>query len=163
MTIYLDYAGTYRNLSANAPNMYQWISNDLYDYYPIGIAFAVAVVLAIFYVLRRSQVRMSNDLVIFLGFYSVLLMPYILPMMHDRYFFPADVISIVLAFYHPRYCAVPMAIGCVSFVPYLRYLFSLPSIDLPWLAIVPLGLIVILGWKLWSVFWSKSPASGTGA
>ena len=164
MTAYLEQSRTYDTLSANAPNMYQWIPDNLYDYYAVGIAFAAAVVLVIFWALRRSQMKISNDLVVFLGFYSVLIMPYILPKMHDRYFFPADVISIVLAFYYPRYCAVPMVIGCISLVTYMKYLFGLQFIlPLSWWAAVPLGLIAILGWKLWSIFYLPRAAGRMGA
>ncbi len=133
-----------RRLSLNAPNLYQWIPNAYYDFYPVGMAFTAIVALGIAYFVFKSRVEITADRLVFLATFSVLIMPYLLPKMHDRYFFPADVIAIILAFYCPRYWYVPVVIGSVSalaYMPYLFYIFILPQ----WLPAVLLLLIAVLG------------------
>lgn len=39
--------------------------------------------------------------------------------MHERYFFAADVLSIVLAYYSPKYVFVPIVIGLSSLTGYI--------------------------------------------
>ena len=63
----------------NSPNLYQWIPNDYYDYYPVGIAVTVFVALAIAAFLYKRQVPITAELMVFLATFSVLVMPYILP------------------------------------------------------------------------------------
>jgi Gpi18-like mannosyltransferase len=75
-----------------------------------------------------------------LALISVLVVPYLLPKMHERYFFAADVISIIFGFYYPRYFFVPIIINLVSLFSYFPYLmlqhgvgvqiFSLPILSL---------------------------------
>ena len=157
LMIYVGQAGEYRDLSLNAPNLYQWIPNAYYDFYPIGIAFAAVVVLGIAYFVSKSRVKITVDRLVFMATFSVLIMPYLLPKMHDRYFFPADVISIILAFYYPRYWDVPVVIGSVSFLAYMPALLNRAYILQPWLPVVLLLLIAVLGWQFLLMFSDKPP------
>ena len=106
---------------------------------------------------------MTPELIALLATFSVLLMPYVLPKMHERFFFPADVIAIVLAFYRPRLWYVPVIVGGVSLCCYVPYLSNwaptlpyLPAIDermapTEWLwasALAILGMIAALAWQL---------------
>ena len=148
LMIYINSAGQYRRLTSNAPNLYQWIPNRYFSWYPVGVAFAAIVVIAIAILVYMSRVEMTKSLVVYLATFSVLIMPFILPNMHDRYYFPAEVIAIVFAFYLPKYWFTPMIIGITSLLVYLRYLYGMTLIPLTWLALVPLALIAVLGWQL---------------
>jgi Gpi18-like mannosyltransferase len=64
--------------------------------------------------------------------------------MHERYFFPADVLLIVLAAYFPKYFYVPVTMILISFFAYQPYLFQQSTFPLPVLALAVLGLIVVL-------------------
>jgi len=59
--------------------------------------------------------------------------PYFLPKMHDRYFYPADVLSIAYGFYFPAQFYVPVTVCLASFLAYLPFLAGH--------AIVPLRLL----------------------
>lgn len=63
------------------------------------MAFTAGIVLSVGAVIYRSRARITAESVVFLATLSVLVAPYFLSMMHERYSFPADVIAIVLAFY----------------------------------------------------------------
>ena len=155
LLIYFGQADEFRDLCRNAPNLYQWIPNTYYDFYPVGIAFTALVALGIAYFIFKSRVKITADHLVFLATFSVLVMPYFLPKMHDRYFFPADVIAIILAFYCPRYWYVPVVIGSVSVLAYMPFLFNI--VILPqWLPAVLLLLIAVLGRQFLLMFSDKS-------
>ena len=156
LLIYTNQSSVYSSLTIYAPNLYQWISNDYYNFYLVGIAFTVGVALALTGVVRQSRVKITPARLIFLAFLSVLLMPYILPKMHDRYFFPADVIAIIFAFYWPRYWYAPIVVGLTSLLTYVRFLAGGAVIlPLSWLAAVLLVLIGVLGWQFLQIFWGR--------
>lgn len=161
LLIYINQNSEYSSLRESAPNLYQWISDDYYSFYPAGIAFAVGVAVALAGVIYKSRVQITADRLIFLAFLSVLLMPYVLPKMHDRYFFPADVIAIIFAFYWPRYWYAPVVVGLTSLLTYVRFLAG-GAIILPlsWLAAVLLVLIGVLGREFLQILWERRIRDG---
>ena len=152
LMIYINSYDVKERLTLEMPNLYQWIPGRYYSWYPLitalGIAFAALVVIVIAILVYKSRVEMTENLLVYLATFSVLIMPFILPKMHDRYYFPAEVIAIVLAFYLPKYWYTPMIIGMTSLLAYLRYLYDVTLIPLTQLAFVPLALVAVLGWQL---------------
>jgi hypothetical protein len=71
-------------------------------------------------------------------------MPYVLPKMHDRYFFAADVMAIVYAFFFPRYFFIPILVILTSVFSYGPFLFGVEIVPLPLLAVVPTITILFL-------------------
>ena len=161
LSVYINQSFVYHSLSESAPNLYQWISDDYYSFYPAGIALAVGVVSVLTIVAYKSQMKITTDRLIFLSFLSVLLTPYVLPKMHDRYFFPADVIAIIFAFYWPRYWYAPIVVGLTSLSTYVRFLAG-GAIILPlsWLAVVLLIFIGVLGRQFFRIFWTRRITDG---
>ena len=157
LMIYVDQTGKFFALTKRAPNLYQWIPNAYYDFYPVGIAFAAMVVLGIAYFVSKSRVKITADRLVFMATFSVLVMPYFLPKMHERYFFPADIIAIILAFYCPRYWYVPVVIGSVSFLAYIPFLLGRAYILQPGLPVALLLLIAVLGRQFLLMFSDKYP------
>ena len=161
LLIYINQNSVYSSLRESAPNLYQWISDDYYSFYQAGIAFAVGIAVALAVVVYKSRVKITADRLIFLAFLSVLLMPYVLPKMHDRYFFPADVIAIIFAFYWPRYWYAPVVVGLTSLLTYVRFLAGGAVIlPLSWLAVVLLVLIGVLGRQFLQIFRERCIRNG---
>lgn len=161
LRIYTNQNSVYSSLAVYAPNLYQWISDDYYSFYLVGIAFTVGVALILTVVVRKSRVTITPAHLIFLAFLSVLLTPYVLPKMHDRYFFPADVIAIIFAFYWPRYWYAPIVVGLTSLLTYIRFLAGGALIlPLSWLAAVLLVLIGVLGRQFFQIFWGRRIRDG---
>jgi Gpi18-like mannosyltransferase len=141
LSIYLNQAGTFKDLTLNAPNLYVWISNQFYSMVvPLGALLTVTVIVYLVYIIYKSHLKITIPVMIQLALISVLVVPYLLPKMHERYFFAADVISIIFGFYYPRYFFVPIIINLVSLFSYFPYLmlqhgvgvqiFSLPILSL---------------------------------
>ena len=92
---------------------------------------------------------------------SVMLMPFVLPKMHERFFYPADVLSIVLVFYRPRLFLVPLAMITISFFSYQPFLFGAEPVPIGLLAVGVLVLLIGLtkdaGEQLYPMDPSESP------
>ena len=145
LLIYMNQANHFAKLTMNAPNLYQWIPQTSYKiFYPVGIVWTGLLVCSLAIVAMRRRVTITQDTLILLATLSVTSMPYFLPKMHERYFFAADVISIVFAFYSPRHFYIPVVIGISSFLSYFPYLFDKNGFLLPYLAVALLAVIIVL-------------------
>ena len=151
LLIYVRQADVYGRLTMNHPNLYAWIPRDYYDWWPLGVVSAACVALFIAALVWKSTAKVNAELTVFLAAFSVFVMPYTLPKMHNRYYFPAEVIAIVLAFYRPRYWYVPVVLCLVSTHQYIVFLTGgdLIPIRLEFLALVPWVLLVALSWQLY--------------
>jgi Gpi18-like mannosyltransferase len=132
LLIYFSQANKYKELAKGAPNFYQWIPNEFYNIVaPIGLISTVLAIFLLAYIVCKSKLELTQDRLIYLATVSVLFMPYILPKMHERYFYPADICSIIFGFYFPRYFWVPIVVQMSSLFGYLGtpiyiQLFSIP-------------------------------------
>lgn len=124
MTLYFAQAGTVGDaMNYNAPSltsMFQW-SGNTESWSTLLIAAAFALVLASYAV--AAVKRRELDDTVFLGFALLLAMgiPYLLPHMHDRYFFISGVLALVLAFRDVRFLPVPLLAELASLHCYYAY------------------------------------------
>ena len=108
LAVYLNQANTYHSLSMNAANFWVFIPNAYYAVgFAIGLILAGVGGLALAGIIARSK-RNSAEFLLLAACSSLLLMPYLLPKMHDRYFYAFELASISLACINPRY--VPVAV-----------------------------------------------------
>ena len=163
LLIYYNQSQSYSgHLTLNMANIYNWLPNYPDIFLPIGIGFTGCLVVIIAFLLHRSNVRLSNEMLVFFAAFSVILIPYILPKMHERYWFPADIMSIVLAFYIPKYFWIPVSLQLISVVPYFSYLFGIQAMPLHWLAIAPLLVLIFLVQHLGSLLKRRTSAATGG-
>lgn len=143
-TVYMTQTVTYHALSKNAPNLYLWLPDRFYD--PIAIAGVMLMALIgsyyVWYVVR-SRVRLDPPLILKLCLLSLLMTPFFLPKMHDRFFFVADVTAIAYAFYFPRQYAVAIMVSFASFFAYSPFLFHYTLVP-PRLLPIVMGTALVL-------------------
>jgi len=147
LAIYPSQAGQYQQLSMHAPSLFSWIPNSgaLYPYfYPLGLTLAAATGLFYSMYIYRSRGQLTPSALLEFAFVSILLMPFVLPQMHERYFYPADIFSIVFAFYFPNFFFVPIIMSTISFFSYQPTLFDVEPVPINLLAIGILFLLIIL-------------------
>jgi Gpi18-like mannosyltransferase len=126
--IYLRQTHTYRVLQMRAPNAYQWIPDSYYSVVaPVGIAVALLAVAGLLLVLARRPAVLDRDGWVAAALAFALVMPGLLPSMHERYFYAADVCAVVYAFYFPRRAAVAVVTQLASLFAYVPYLFYQPT------------------------------------
>lgn len=134
--VYVNQANFYKQLSMHAPNLFEWVPNRYYDVFTgFGLAWSACAALAIASLGVLSKRALSADLVVRLSLALVLTIPYVAPLMHERYFFPADVLSVAYAFYVPRRFWVAILVSLCSTLSYLPFLFGVEP--------VPVGLVAI--------------------
>ncbi len=147
LLIYPAQAGQYEQLSMHAPSMFAWIPDTGRNYpyfYPVGLLAAAAAAFAYVLLIFRSRAKLTPSLLVELAAISVMLMPFVLPKMHERYFYPADVLTILLAFYRPRLFFVPIAMSIISFFAYEPTLFNAEPVPMAALAFGVLALLIVL-------------------
>lgn len=122
LTIYTSQSKAYSNLvMGGVPNVYQWISNDKYEYfYQAGLGFTlIGILLFAYYFVHNKIENLDNDVIVKISLLSVLLLPYLLPKMHERYFFLADIIAVVYSFWFPKKFWVGVVISVISLSVYI--------------------------------------------
>lgn len=123
--IYFDQAAQYKKLVMNAPSFYQFFGDVSFESFNMfGIMLAGTLVLIFVYIMYIYKDRIKQTELVYIFFISALMLPYFLPRMHDRYFFLADVLSLVLFFYDHKKWYVPIVTIFCSFVTYANFVMS---------------------------------------
>lgn len=148
-SIYLVQAGTFKNLNDYAPNLYVFISNNYFDSISkLGLLFAAVIMFIWIIYTIKTGIKFSFEKLMFTALTSVALAPFLLPKMHERYFYPADVISLVVAFYIPRLWFLPIVFQLTSSLSYYPVLSNTwAHTTVKYAAIVNTFLIAFIIWK----------------
>jgi Gpi18-like mannosyltransferase len=146
--VYTGQAETYRFLTLRAATIYQWVPDTLYDLIrPAGLLFAMAVAALLCLVfLERWRAGLGEHELVVAGAASfALVVPLVLPQMHERYFFLGEVLVAVLAMAGAHYILPAMVLQLTGILAYSEFLFlQSPPIPLPVLTVVQLFTVVAL-------------------
>jgi Gpi18-like mannosyltransferase len=133
LSVYVGQVGLVHDLSLNAPNPW-WLLRSMDYQTGVIVGCGLGAVVGLWIALRKRDPLVIACL-------CALLLPFVLPKMTARYFFPADLLLIALAFRDPRYwpvaalCQMGSLLACMSyFVTWGTALFAL----------IPMALSVIL-------------------
>lgn len=138
-------------LTSQAANFYQFLPvvTRLETVKGLGYAFAAILVVGVLYTVVASRVKLKEEQIVAAAALFVMVVPYFLPGMHERYFYLADVLTLVLAFYVPRLWFVPLLEQVASLFSYFPFLFwdtrHGPFVSLKLLAAIMGATIVIVG------------------
>jgi Gpi18-like mannosyltransferase len=123
---YTGEIGLYQQLTLNAPNIYQYLGiTESSDLRKLGIALTLAIVLALIAVVVVRRAQLTPTRILLAGTVSVILVPYLLPAMHERYFYLADALTVISAFYLPRRLwALPVLEQFASLMSYMPFLLA---------------------------------------
>ncbi len=118
-------------LNYNAPSIFALITDVKNPEFAAKLGIAAAalmiVLLAVWFWLHRDDC--SDRALVLAAVLLAVAIPFLLPHMHDRYFFPADVLTLALAIAWPR-LALPAALceyaSMVCYYGYLRQHYLLP-------------------------------------
>jgi len=131
-------------LTLGATNWYQWISNEHYGvFFMAGIALTLVATAFLVLAMQEETCMVRGDWFVTTALLSVLIVPYFLPGMHERYFYPADVFSLMYAFFVRRGWIVAVLVQFCSFFTYLPYLFKAEPIPRVLLALVMTAALVL--------------------
>ena len=142
--VYSGQVQQYQLLQMSAPTVYTWMPDNglTQRFFTVtGVIFTAMLGLIFAFFVYRSSAKLTVPLLLKLALLSVLFVPFFLPKMHDRYFYPADVISIIYAFFFPQYFFVPVVIILASFFSYHQTLFEVHTVPL---SILAAGMFIML-------------------
>jgi Gpi18-like mannosyltransferase len=127
ITLYIDQAGSVGSgLNYNSPSLYAFIPYgavvDSALFEQLGIAAAFLFCGLAVYWLARGARRLNREALLGAFLLFLIAVPLMLPHMHDRYFFGADVLSLVLCAVSARYFPLPVLCSFASLLGYYAYL-----------------------------------------
>ncbi len=135
-------------LAFGAPNWYQWVperQSDVFWTMGVGLAF-IATALFVLWMREGPPEHLTRgQWLISMAMLSALFPPFLLPWMHERYFFAADVFSVLYAVCVPRGVWVALLVQFASAFSYLPYLFNhtpVPRWALPLPILAAIGLVL---------------------
>ncbi|HTW08945.1 MAG TPA: glycosyltransferase 87 family protein [Acidimicrobiales bacterium] len=100
---YTGEVGLYNELTLNAPNIYQYLDITVSPTLrSAGIAATAVIVLALLAWATARRVELDATRIVLAAAVSAVLLPFLLPAMHERYFYLADSLTVISAFYVPR-------------------------------------------------------------
>ena len=148
MDLLMIYAGQlteYHHLSLNIANLYAWLPDSYFDnFYLAGLVWGVMISFVFILIGYKSPRPLERKHILELAVASAMIVPFFLPKMHERYFFAADVLSILYGFYFPRRFYIPLGINLASFFSYWPFLFENDLFPLPVVAILSFVILSIL-------------------
>lgn len=129
LTIYFGQVGQFRYLSKDAPNLYIFIPNSFYDIgLWIGLCIFIIAMAVWGWVNWRAKIKFSHRQIIMMALASLALVPFVLPKMHDRYFYPVDVFSYAAMIFLPEMWFLPLLYQLISGLSYTAFLLGAPVI-----------------------------------
>jgi len=143
--LYTGQVDQFKNLAKTAPNLYIFLSDQYYQpVVTIGIAIFLIVMAIWAWNYWRAKITLTHQFILFTALTSLSLMPFLLPKMHDRYFYPADVFSFATMLFIPEMWFVPVLYQVISGFAYIVFLFSMPAQFVKTAAIINTLVVVYL-------------------
>jgi Gpi18-like mannosyltransferase len=137
--VYLNQTTNQWRTSYWSASVYEWVPDSLTPYVGgAGSALAFAVVLALC-VFAASRLRLDRATLVDVALLALLVVPLLLPYMHDRYFYPGTVLAIVVAVLRPHLlwaAVVLQAVAVWSYMPFLTGDEPVPLVVAPALVLV---------------------------
>ena len=96
----------------------------------------------IFTALDKREI--TPERMVLLALISVSLTPFVLPRMHERYFYPADALSLIVAFFNPDLWIVPFAFQLSSGLASAVYLKGKSPEPVMYGAIINTVILIVL-------------------
>lgn len=123
ISVYVDQATTFDRLFISAANIWMFASGIPYATgVAIGVVLATVTGLALSIFIARSR-RAEPEFILLAACVSLMLMPYLLPKMHERYFYGLELAAIALSCINPRYlafAAIAQVDGVLSYLAFDR-------------------------------------------
>jgi len=145
LTIYLRQSTLFSQLTVNAPNLYIFVPWEVAEpALRIGFIVAFSTLAAWIICTALDKREITPERMVLLALISVSLTPFVLPRMHERYFYPADALALIAAFFNPDLWIVPFAFQLSSGLASAVYLKGKPPEPVMFGAIINTVILIIL-------------------
>ncbi len=139
--------GAASSYTQNAPTFYQWLGSGapvVWKFLGLALGTVIGTAAAVFTLSRRRRLG-ATELVV-LTTLLVLAIPFVLPEMHERYLYLADVAAIVMAFYIRRFWPVAVLVSAASLASYAPFLWQTTPVPLGVAAAMDLVAVLVTAW-----------------
>jgi Gpi18-like mannosyltransferase len=136
MSIYVQQIDTYKYLTMNMPNLWSWFPN-LYDTLSLVGFFLFSAVMGftfLIFIIKKMIPQPKHILI--LALWSVMVANFLLPSMHERYLYAADILSLLVAIQFSYLFYLPILLQIISTLAYAPYLFQASVIPMKDLAVI---------------------------
>ncbi len=172
LTIYAHQTDKFPKWSSTTPTMYLPLQGRL-ELTPTlsTLTVLLAVVLASAWIIAtwRKQTADKRQEILLAALGSVALVPFILPRMHQRYFYPQDLFSLALVFFIPKLWPLAVFSQIISVLAYGPFLFNrsfqIHLLGAKYSALLYLALpleIILLAVVLWKQFQQPTVVQADG-
>ena len=136
LMVYGEQTGEYTYLSLNAPNIYAFVYKSMVtnssveqELVPAATVLGLTSILVLCIFIFLTHKDITAEELIKISFLIALFAPFMLPKMHDRYFYLAEVLGIMYLAINPRKWYIPALSIAGSFSGYNVYLFNTYYLD----------------------------------
>lgn len=150
----------YMNPNYNSGSLYTFLSNikvhpdHVNETYELihygGIFFGLAMSFFTLFIFFKKQIRASMDACLAIGAFYALLVPFVLPHMHERYFFMADILIVLYCLGNKKKYGLIFVSQLASLITLMPYIFeswfipSWGSYSLRIATLLNLGMLVVI-------------------
>jgi Gpi18-like mannosyltransferase len=144
-TAYTGQADSGQALTHNAATIYVFLPKSAYTllFWP-AVVVATGIFLAWVLITWRTVRRADTPTLILLALVCVTLVPFLLPNMRERYYYPADTLSLILAFMVPSFWFFPVLFQILSLLSYSMFLWAAPPSNLQAAAVLSFITLMLL-------------------
>ena len=129
LKVYIDQAKLYTELARYAPNLYFLIPNEYFHpVFEIGMGVFIISMMSWAWINWKSPTPITQKQLTLTALASVALVPFLLPKMHDRYFYPADIFSFITAIFIPELWFYAFLFQVSSGLVYMIFPFGMPPL-----------------------------------
>ena len=123
----------------------QYLNMDLFPQLQHAALYAciILVLIVVIYWLTHAQ-EIRPDMTLQFALFFAIFLPFVMPKIHDRYFYIADILSILYAFRYKDRTYVPFLVICASFMSYMVFLTRQRPMDERVLALMMLAALIVV-------------------
>ncbi len=152
--IYSNQVTMFSRLSMNYPSIYTIVTSKVTSVgrdglTAMGILVTIMLLGILAYVSYQKTYAVTGLYMLTLAVFTIELITFCLPVMHERYAFVAEVFMVVYALYGYRRFVVAVGFQILTLITYSRYLFGSTVAYLYPLSAINLALILYVGYDLW--------------
>ena len=155
LLIYFDQSETYPWGTLEYPNIYALLGEAMPDMRHAdevsgaGIFMTIILLGCLAYYFYTKDINMTDELILTLALFTVGVIVYCLPHMHDRYGFLIDILAIVYGVINIKKLPITFGFFIVSILSFMPYLIAVHIVPIQYVAIIQLGLIAYVGYDLY--------------
>lgn len=150
LLLYFNQSTQYSDLCMSLPNLWALLEgsggetkDELINMGTAGVYFAGAgVATVMYYYITRKTLKITQNTMVGLAMISAFIVPFVLPHMHERYFYLSEVMFVIFAFYYRKKLWLILTSQYCSVQAYTGYLFGKWMIDGRYLLLIEILNIV---------------------